>query len=150
MSSRTHFKRSRRTGGFTLLEAIITMVVLIVTLPAIVGSFNLASRMAISTKQKAEATALARSRMDYVVATGGWQTGDGMSYEEQDGNTTFQCVGAVSDWQQATTQQLTNVKQLDMTVSWVFEGVPQEVVLSTVVYIPDYTPQAPGTTTGGL
>jgi type II secretory pathway pseudopilin PulG len=144
-------KKSRRgRRGFTLLEAIVTIVVLIVTLPAIVAGFDLASRIALATKQRAEATALARSRMDYLVATGGWQNGDGLTYEETDGNTTFQCVGSLETWDEANVQQLTNVQQLDMSVTWTFEGKENVVTISTVVYLPDYTPQAPGTTSGVL
>ena len=136
--------RSHR-HGFTLIEALVTIVVLVVMLPVIVQGFNLASKAAIHTRQRAEATAFARSTMDMLVSTGDWQNGN-FTDEETHRATTYEVEATLNNWEEADNQQLVDLQRLDVTVRWTFEYQPEEITLSTVVYLPNVTSttSAPG------
>jgi len=142
--------RGARAGGFTLIEVLVTIAVLLVMLPAIVGGFKQAADIARLTRQRAEATALAQSKMDEMVATGLWQQG-GTRGEETYRATVYTWEASLSNWEEADVHPLLNLQRLDVTVSWTFRStdVPQKVQLTTVVYLPDTTTQTVAKTPGG-
>jgi type II secretory pathway pseudopilin PulG len=145
-------RTNQRNRGFTLAEALCTIVVLVAILPALVEGFTIAGKVASRTRQRAEATALAQSIMDEMVSTGEWQNGttNGTDQSSKTG-LEYEYEVSLSDWSEADTQQLNDLEQMDVTVHWHFEGIQEEVVLSTVVYIPEstITTGATGTGVGG-
>src|SRR3954469_17531751 len=139
--------RMRGRGGFTLVETLVTIAVPLVMLPVIVEGFTIAGRIARLTRQRAEAVAIAQSKMDELVATGTWQQG-GQSGEESYRQLTYTWTSEISSWDEAVNQQMVNLQRLDVTVTWPFSGsdVPQKVQLTTVVYLPDTSIQTAGST----
>jgi type II secretory pathway pseudopilin PulG len=135
-------------GGFTLIDVIVTIAVLLVLLPVVVEGFKLAGDMARLTRQRAEATSVAQSKLDEILATGEWQLGDSSGIE-QIRTIEYEWSATLTSWEEAEVQPLpTTLQRLDVTVQWTFRAgeVKQQVQLSTVVYLPDTTTQTTGTT----
>lgn len=119
--------RHSRYRGLSLAEVLATVVIIAIVIPAAMQGISIATGMAGLTRQKAEATALAQAKLNELIATGDWQT-----------NTTSGDFGPqwpayhwqvnASDWEE------TNMRQLQMVVSWVHRGTPREVVLTTLAY----------------
>jgi prepilin-type N-terminal cleavage/methylation domain-containing protein len=129
--------RNRRRG-FTLVEVLCTLTVLLVLLPVTMQGISLAARVASITRQKAEATALAQSVMDELIATQASQN-EPMDGEESHRAISYKWHAAFSQWDNGDFVQDTTVQQLDVTVQWQFQNNPQEITLSTLIYIPDPT-----------
>jgi len=128
----------RPTGGFTLIEALAAIGVLMILIPVILQGFTLAGVVALNTRQTAEATALAQSKLDEIIATGDWQYGS-TSGQEEIGPTIYQWTTALDTYETEV-----NVQTLTITVSWIRRTMSNSVVLTTIVY----TPQNPTTQTG--
>ena len=116
-----------RGRAFTLVEVLATLVLMGIILPVAMGGISLALRTADASRRQAEATALAHAKMEELVATGQWQnaelTGDFAPDQPE-----YRWSAQFSNWQG------TQVRQLDVEVSWVHRGSDHRVALSTLVY----------------
>ena len=139
----THLRR--RAGGFTLNEALAAIGVLMIVIPVLLQGFTLAGGIAQTTRQTADATALAQSKLDEIIATNDWQYGS-TSGEELIGPTRYQWVSALDQYESEV-----NVQTLTITVSWERRASQHTVVLATIVYMPQstITTSTIGTTLGG-
>lgn len=142
----------RHRPGFTLIEVLTTIVVLVVALPVIVQGFHAASRVAIRARQRATATTMAQTEMEDVIAEQSWYNLP-MSGDEKHVGTVYTWNAVTQDWPDGDSQNtdegaLTNVQELDVTVSWIFEGQQQQIVLSSIIYLPANTITSTGTPVG--
>jgi len=137
--------------GFTLIEALATIVVLVVALPVIIDAFTTADKVAIRARQRAEATAIAQSEMEEVIAEQTWQNAPITGVEKRR-ELEYTWNASVQDWADASTQstQVANVEELDVTVQWMFENQQQQILLSSIIYQPDNTITSQGTAVGGM
>lgn len=139
---------SHRPGGFTLVEALAAIAVMVILLPVLMRGFGLAGNIASLTRQKAEATALAQSELDELIATQDWQFGT-PSGNATFGPDEFQWTTALGNYQDETGAAM-NVQTLTITVHWNHRGVDNQIVLETLVYIPGSTVQSTTGLGGGL
>ena len=132
----------RRAGGFTLIEALAAIGVLMILIPVLLQGFTLAGGIAQATRQTADATALAQSQLDEIVATNDWQYGT-TSGEALIGPTRYQWVTELDQYETEV-----NVQTLTVTVNWERRTMLNKVVLTTIVYMPQSTTTttAPGGT----
>ena len=143
-----HGRRAAARGrrGFTLIEALATIAVLAIVIPVLVGGFILAGDIAGLTQQNSDATLLAQSIMDQMIANGDWQNG-GSSTEQIGPN--FYTWSASSDaWDNEA-----DVQQFTITVEWQHKSTHRQIALTTVVYQSGTTVQGtsgPGLLGGGL
>lgn len=122
-----------RAKGFTLIEALAAIAVMTIVIPVILQGFTLADGIALTTQQTADATALAQSKLEELVATQDWQTGS-MLGDEQINTTKYRWEGLLSNYEAEQ-----NVQQLTVRVSWERRGVARDVELVTIVFIPGST-----------
>jgi type II secretion system protein I len=132
MNRRPHITH-RRASGFTLIEVLAAIGVLIIVLPTIMSAFSLAGDLAGLTRQRAQATAVAHSVMDEQLATNVWLNGTS-SGDEQVGSTTYHWETILDNYPDADNQNVLNVEQLEVRVTWNRRGSEREIVLSTLVY----------------
>ena len=68
--------RMRRSGraGFTLVEVLATLVLLGIVVPVAMRGVSVALAAAQTAKRTAEATSLAQSKLNEMIADGSWQT----------------------------------------------------------------------------
>ena len=140
--------QARRNDGFTLIEVITTIAVMVLIMPPIVQGFKMAADMSIRARNKTQAIAIAQSKMDELMAEQPWVTGIGnMGPEDIDtGTTVFSWRAALNDSQQAIDEEVLDIQELTLTVSWAQDRVPQELVLTTDVYVSE----TPIQTFGGM
>lgn len=113
--------------GLTLIEVMATITVMAIVLPVAMRGIALAGSVAGLTRQRAQATALAESKLDELLLTQEWQLGD----ESGDFGSDFagyRWESVVGEWEE------TNMRQLQVSVIWVNRGNQRQVVLSTLVY----------------
>ena len=119
--------------GFTLIEALAAIAVMTIVIPVILQGFTLADGIALTTQQTADATALAQSKMEELIATQDWQTGS-MLGEEKINTTNFRWEGLLGNYEAEQ-----NVQQLTVRVSWERRGVARTIELVSIVFIPGST-----------
>ena len=126
---------TRGAGAFTLIEALVAIAIIAAVLPILMSGISIATRAATLAKQRNLATSLAESKLNEIIATNDWQTGglSGDFGDDAPGYTWSANVTQYSD-PDLTTQDL---QQIDLTVSWKSRSTTREVVLSTLVFVPD-------------
>jgi type II secretion system protein I len=131
--------RARSRAGFTLPEVLATLLLVAIVLPSVMQGISLATAAAGTARQRSEATALAESKLNELVATNQWQSG-GLSgdFGEQWREYTWQAE--VQSWVEPTARQLL------VHVVWNARGRNYDVALATLVY--SAPPVTSGTTSG--
>ena len=121
--------RCRRTarGGFTLTEVLATLLLISLVLPSVMQGVSLATAAADTARRRSEATALAESKLNELVVTNQWQTGN-LSGDFGPEWPDYSWQAEVLSWEQPT------VRQLQVHVVWTARGRPHEVTLPTLVY----------------
>jgi general secretion pathway protein I len=122
----------RRRHGFTLIEVLATIMLLAIVIPAIQEGLHVATGMASSAKHRTEAAALAESKLNELVATNEWQTGQTAGDFNPDWPD-YRWQATLSSWQFDNTTA--GLQQLDVQVSWVYRNRTDSVTVSTLVYV---------------
>jgi prepilin-type N-terminal cleavage/methylation domain-containing protein len=139
-SSRFQSHRRPARSGFTLIEVLVTLLLMVIVVPVILEGMSVATRSGSIARRKTEAAGLAESRLNELVATGDYQSvqsGDfGAEWPDFRWNLT------VETWSSAGVQ-VTGLQQVTITVTWGDQRPGQSVVLSTLVRT-----SASGTTSG--
>jgi prepilin-type N-terminal cleavage/methylation domain-containing protein len=116
----------RRTGGFTFIELLATVVLVGIIMPVAMRTIGLCTQLAGQSRKEMEAASLASIRLTELVAAGDWESG-ARSGEFTDWPG-YRWTVDVSNWTEST------VRQIDVTVRWQSRGREQQLVLSTLVY----------------
>ncbi len=123
-------KERCRSGGFTFIELLATVVFLGIIMPVAMQSIGLCTRLGGNSRRQIEAASLARTKLTELTCTGDWQSGEksGDFGEDWPG---YRWTAVVSSWPDST------VSQLDLTVTWQSQGQERSVTLTTLVYAED-------------
>lgn len=118
--------------GMSLAEVLATITIVAIVIPVAMQGVSLATSLASVTRQRAEATALAESKLSELVATGDWQAtalaGDfGADWPN------YRWRAAVSNWEEP------DMRLVELQVQWSARGQDREVKLDTLVYVPQET-----------
>lgn len=123
----------RARAGFTLVEALITLLLVAVVLPFVMKGVSASAQLGVLADRRAEAGALADTRLAEAMLTGEWEEGDSAGefdprvYGSEAGGYTWYLL--VEDWQSKTAY-----REVTVIVTWLQAGQEQNVALSTVVY----------------
>ena len=130
-------------GGFTLPEVLATLLLVAIVVPSIMQGISLATAAAGTARQRSEATALAESKINELVATGQWQSG-GLSGDFGEQFPDYSWQAEVRNWTEPS------ARQLQVHVTWFARGRDYDVMLATLVYAstPSTTSGTTGTTGG--
>ena len=118
---------SPRDRGFTLVEVLATLVLVAIILPVAMSGISLALETAGVSRRQTEATALAHAKMEEIVATGQLQNAE-LTGDFAPDRPEYRWVAQVNPWQG------TQVRQLDVQVSWNQRGRDRSVTLTTLAY----------------
>jgi type II secretion system protein I len=134
--------RREGRGGFTLPEVLATLLLVAIVLPSVMQGISLATAAAGTARQRSEATALAESKLNELVATNQWQSG-GLSGDFGEQWREYSWQAEVQSWVEPS------ARQLQVQVLWTARGRNYDVVLSTLVYsAPPVTSGASATPAG--
>ena len=132
MSGRPRVNLPRRSiarrRGLTLVEVLATIVMMAIVLPATMHGISVCLSASRDARQRSEAAALAEAKLAEVLATGDWQFGS-MSGDFGEAWPDYHWGAGSSAWQADST-----MTEVYVRVSWERQGLPREVVLTTLVY----------------
>jgi type II secretion system protein I len=119
-------RRSRLFRGFTLIEVLVTLLLLATVLPVVMSGVSLALRAAEDSRSTAQASLLAQAKLSELQAENQWDLqklgGDfGSDYPQ------YRWTAQLSNFEGST------LEQLDVTVLWRQRGQEHSVALSTIV-----------------
>ena len=118
--------------GFTLIEVLATVMLMAIVIPAITRGISVATANASSSRMRTEAAGLAESKLNELLATGEWQSGQtsgdfGSDWPE------FHWNATISSWQYDTTNA--GLQQIDLEVTYKFRNTDEAVKVSTLTYV---------------
>jgi type II secretion system protein I len=128
--------RKRASTGFTLIEVLVTLLVLSIALPPIMEGVQLATKAASIAKRRDEAAGLADSKLMEIVADQTWQTGNSSGDFAPDWPN-YHWQSSVNAWADDNTNM--NLEQLDVTVNWSQDNREQTITVSTLVFLRNTT-----------
>lgn len=116
--------------GMSLAEVLATIAIVAIVIPVAMQGVSLATALASVTRQRAEATTLAESKLNELMLSGQWQTAalGGDFGADWPG---YRWQAAVNNWDEA------DMRLLEVQVNWSSRGTDREVKLSTLVYVPE-------------
>lgn len=129
--SKLIYKKVKRRDGFTLVEALASLMLVAIILPFVIRGINLSARNAAHMDREATAIMLAQSQLEEVLITEDWQFGDAEGVFAEHYGTEAQRYAwqlTVEDWQS------TDYNELTLSVRWSSGVGEQSVELKTVVY----------------
>jgi prepilin-type N-terminal cleavage/methylation domain-containing protein len=129
---------SRRTGrggksGFTLIEVLVTLLLIGIVMPAIMHAITISSAAAGAARHRNEAVELAKSQLATIIAGTQWQSTTNLSGDFSPDWPDYQWRATVTPWNLDTSGM--GIQQIDLTVSWTDRGHPQSLTLTTLAYL---------------
>jgi len=117
-----------RARGFTLIEMLVTFVLIILIIPPVMKGLSIATMVSSDSVSKSDAISLADSKLSEILLEEEWQSstqsGDfGEMYPDYEWKMTS------ADWTEPS------LKQVTVKVSWQWRGREKDVELSTLVYV---------------
>jgi len=122
--------RERRSGGFTFVELLATIVLIGIIMPVAMRTIALCTSLAGVSRRETEAASLARTRLTELVTSGDWQS-SGRAGDFGSDWPGYRWTAEVSNWTD------TIVSQIDLTVHWQSQGRDRSVTLTTLAYAED-------------
>jgi prepilin-type N-terminal cleavage/methylation domain-containing protein len=118
--------------GFTLIEVLVTLLLIGIVLPAIMHGVTLAMAAGDSARHRNEATELASSQLAQIVAGSQWVNATSLSGDFSPDWPGYQWTATVQPWDQDTSGM--GINQIDLTVTWQERGQQQSLTLTTLAY----------------
>jgi general secretion pathway protein I len=112
--------------GFTMVEVLVSMVLIALILPVAMEGVSLALRAASLARQRSLAVSLAETEMADLITSASWDQSS-LQGDFPD-NPDYHWTAEVSEWSGAS------VQQLEVDVLWTSNGQERSVTLDTLVY----------------
>ena len=126
----------KRRHGFTLVEVLATLVLLGIVLPIAMRGVSTAMQAASKAKRTAEATSLAETKLNELVADGTWASGSQSGdFAPEQPEYQWACLTAVRDY---------GLTEVAVRVTWMDRGQVREMIVATL------TSQATSNTATGV
>jgi len=132
--------------GFTLLEALALVALVSIVLPVVMYGIALSANAAGFVTQRDAAGRLAYNKLNEMILTGQYLSGD-IAGDEPDPPLTYHWAFHAEAWTGQSNQEITasqtqqtlqtnqsNLQQLQMEVTWTSRNQPHSVVLTTLYY----------------
>ena len=130
----------RRSGGFTLIEVLATMVLMAIVLPVAMKAVSLATMTAGASRHRTEASALAEAKLSELIATSPWQASGTLAGNFGDDWPEYRWQAEVQQWVDSS------MEELDVHVLWTSRGSEEFITVSTLVSYGTQSTSTSGTT----
>ena len=125
--SRTLNRNVGCRSAFTLVEVLVSLVLVAIILPVAMKGISLITGLAGSAKQHLEAGSLAETKLAELLATGAWQDGDATGDFGQD--------WPVYRWTaEARDREGTTLREVEVSVQWTRRATDRSITLTTLAY----------------
>ncbi|MGD0464132.1 MAG: prepilin-type N-terminal cleavage/methylation domain-containing protein [Tepidisphaeraceae bacterium] len=119
-------------AGFTLIEVLVTLLLIGIVLPAMMHGVTLAMAAGDGARHRNDATQLGKSQLAQIVAGTQWNNTPNLSGDFSPDWPGYQWKAAVQPWNQDTSGM--GIQQIDLTVSWQERGRTETLTLTTLAY----------------
>jgi prepilin-type N-terminal cleavage/methylation domain-containing protein len=119
--------------GFTLIEVIVTLLLIGIVMPAIMHAITLSTLAGSAAQHRNEATELAKSQLALIIAGTQWQNTNNLSGDFSPDWPNYHWQAAVEPWNLDTSGM--GIQQIDLTVSWTERGHQESLTLTTLAYL---------------
>jgi len=127
-------RHSSRSGGFTLIEVLVTMTLMSIIIPIVMRGISVSLATANSARHTAEAATLAQSKLSDIAN----QVALLMDTSQVGSSGDFGSDWPTYHWEcQSTDDQDVGVIRLTVNVTWNERGINRTFALSTMVQSPD-------------
>jgi len=124
--------RRQRKAGFTLVEVLVTLLLIGIVLPAIMHGLTLAMAAGDAARHRNEATELAKSQLAQIISASQWVNTPSLSGSFAPDWPDYQWTATTQPWDQDTSGM--GINQIQLTVTWQEHGRQQTLTLSTLAY----------------
>jgi general secretion pathway protein I len=125
-------RRSARSGGFTLVEVLATVLLMAIVVPVVNRGLAAATLAAGSARSRTEGAGLAQSKLTELTVNSLWQNGN-LSGDFGPDWSQYTWKATVTNWVGDT--QDVGLQQLDIQVLWTERNRPESITVSGLVYI---------------
>jgi prepilin-type N-terminal cleavage/methylation domain-containing protein len=132
--------------GFTLFEVLATVMLMAIVIPAITRGISVATMAASGSRMRTEASGMAESKLNELLATGEWQNGQSAGDFGTDWPN-YRWTSTVFPWQYDTTTA--GLQEIDVLVTYRFRNVDQSVTVSALTYMRAQNMGTPGSGSSG-
>lgn len=122
--------RSRRVGGFTLIEVLAAMVFLAILVPAIMRAITIANRASVFSERSTVAAELAENKLDQQLVGNAWISGAAVKGDFGQDYPGFRWELSQTSWQGDTANPMT---ELAVEVFFPVQGKEHNLRLTTLV-----------------
>ncbi len=140
--------RGKYGGGFTLIEVLVTLLLLALVLPLVMNGITSATSAASDARRRNEAAGLAEAQLDQVIATQAWVNQTQLPLQDFTVNGVnnwpdYHWLAVIQPWTQPSASGALQIQsnsatlsmyQIDLSVVWRAHNKDQTVTLSTLVY----------------
>jgi prepilin-type N-terminal cleavage/methylation domain-containing protein len=119
-------------GGFTLIEILVTLLLIGIVIPAIMHAITAAAEAGNAARHRNDADDLAKSQMAYLILAVSQGQNPILSADAALDGSQYHWQASVQPWNQDTTTL--GIQEIDLTVSWADRGRLQSIVLSSLAY----------------
>jgi prepilin-type N-terminal cleavage/methylation domain-containing protein len=128
-----HWKFNRRMNrGFTLIEVLVTLLLIGIVIPAIMHAITAAMTAGSAARNRNDAAQLAKSQMSLLLAGTRWQTSTSLSGDFSPDWPQYHWQAEIQPWNQDTSGM--GIEQINLTISWADRGRTESMLLTSLAY----------------
>ena len=127
MTFQWHQEKSKHRRGFTILEMLISVIMLVVGTIAMINVLSIAMAAAASVEHSSVALTLAQEQMESIKDAASWTDIDTFVSPRTN------IGGSYADFDREVTVDGNDPKQVDVIVYWNVKGAVQQISLSTLM-----------------
>jgi prepilin-type N-terminal cleavage/methylation domain-containing protein len=118
-------------SGFTLIEVLVTLLLIAIVIPTVMKGMTLGGRAADQARHRNEAVELAESELSTILSSQSWQNGN-QSGDFSPNWPGYTWDSAVAAWSGDTAGA--GLQEIDLTVKWMEAGHEASMTLSSLAY----------------
>jgi prepilin-type N-terminal cleavage/methylation domain-containing protein len=131
-SLNSQISRGGRKKGFTLIEVLVTLLLIGIVIPALMHVVTIAATAGREAADRNQAAELAKSQLAVIVAGTQWQSSNNLSGDFSPDWPGYAWKATVQPWNLDTSGM--GINEIDLTVSWLERGHERDVTLSSLAY----------------
>jgi type II secretion system protein I len=121
-----------RLRGFTLIEVLVTLLLIGLVIPAIMHAITAAAMAGNAARHRNDAAALAKSELSSLILAVSQGQNPALSGELDQDGFQYSWQATVAPWNQDTSDM--GIQNIDLTMKWAERGHSESITLSSLAY----------------
>ena len=119
-------------GGFTLIEVLVTLLLIGIVIPAIMHAITAAAAAGNAARHRDDAASLAKSQMASLILAVSQGQNPVLAADAAQNGYQYHWKATVQPWNQDTTT--VGIQEIDLIVSWANGSHPESMMLTSLAY----------------